>query len=295
VCALIRQSGGPSVQPLLRPDADGGELLRLGDGLRRGDALHGAGAEGHVAALPVPQGRHRGAAQAHLRAAGREGRRHQLRHHQGRDPPAARHRPEPPPAARLPPHGHDGAGGLAPAARPARAIRQHPSRLAIRALPAPVSLLHLSLLHSFTSIPCINLRSLLHMQKKKRETDVVDLLPWHSIDASFGFCQLAMRAWDASVDDAVARARAAVLRMITGTASALLLPVPLVRCCCFSKSSNFSRSALKNGNHAELAWRELCTFPFAPLQFTFPSLQKFTLTAVRSCWLPRAQCTYAHA
>ena len=47
--------GGPSVQPLLRPDADGGELLRLGDGVRRGDPVHGAGAEGHVPALPVPQ------------------------------------------------------------------------------------------------------------------------------------------------------------------------------------------------------------------------------------------------
>jgi hypothetical protein len=83
--------------------------------------------------------------------------------------------------------------------------------------------------------------------------------------------------------------------MITGTASALLLPAPLVRCCCFSKSSNFFEIHAKKMRTMQLAWRELCTFPFAPLQFTFPSLQKFTFTAVRSCWLPRAQCTYAHA
>lgn len=130
--------GGPAVQPLLRPDADGGELLRLGDGFRRGDPVHGAGAEGHVAALPVPQGRHRVAAAAHVRAAGREGRRHQLGAHQGRDAAAARHRPEPPPAARLPPHGHDGAGGLASPAWPPRALRQHPTLLALRTLPPPV-------------------------------------------------------------------------------------------------------------------------------------------------------------
>ncbi|XBH83158.1 hypothetical protein VPH35_071648 [Triticum aestivum] len=136
--SMLDEARGSEVQPLLRPDADGGELLRLGDGVRGGDALHGAGAEGHVAALPVPQGRHRRAAAAHLRAAGREGRRHELRADQGGDTAAPRHRPEPPAAARLPPHGHDGAGGVAAPARPPRALRQHPPLLALRALPTPV-------------------------------------------------------------------------------------------------------------------------------------------------------------
>jgi len=55
------------------PDADGGELLQLSDGVWRDDPIQSAGAESHVTALPVPQGYHRVAAAKHGRAAGREG------------------------------------------------------------------------------------------------------------------------------------------------------------------------------------------------------------------------------
>ncbi|KAK4409764.1 BEL1-like homeodomain protein 2 [Sesamum angolense] len=51
--------GGSKVQPLLRPNAHGGELIRHGDGPGRSDAVHLSSTEGHVPAFPLPEGRHR--------------------------------------------------------------------------------------------------------------------------------------------------------------------------------------------------------------------------------------------
>ncbi|KAJ6847921.1 putative BEL1-like homeodomain protein 4 [Iris pallida] len=73
--SMLDEASGQKIQPLLRADADDGDLVRQHDGARRGDPVHGAGAEGDVAALPVPEGRDRGAAEAELRGPGREGRR----------------------------------------------------------------------------------------------------------------------------------------------------------------------------------------------------------------------------
>ena len=123
----------------MRADADGGELIRHGDGLRRGRAVHLPRTEGHVPPLPLPQRRHRRAAQAQLRASGREGRRH-VRRHQRRNAPAPNARPEPLAAKGVSPDGNHGAGSVEAAKGPPRAIGQHFEGVAFRTFSAPVRL-----------------------------------------------------------------------------------------------------------------------------------------------------------
>lgn len=55
------------------PDADGGQLLELGDGVYHNDPIQSAGTEGHAVAFLVPQGCQCVAAEKHVQAAGREG------------------------------------------------------------------------------------------------------------------------------------------------------------------------------------------------------------------------------
>ncbi|KAJ6813590.1 putative BEL1-like homeodomain protein 4 [Iris pallida] len=141
---MLDEASGQKIQPLLRPDADGGDLVRLGDGVRRGDPVHGAGAEGDVAALPVPEGRDRGAAEEGVRGAGREGHRGRERHNQGGDAEAPAAGPEPQAAEGLPPDGDDRAGGVAAAAGTAGALGYCPPGLAFRTLPSPVRIHTLS-------------------------------------------------------------------------------------------------------------------------------------------------------
>ncbi|KAH6791850.1 hypothetical protein C2S52_002327 [Perilla frutescens var. hirtella] len=142
--SMLDEARGSEIQPLLRANADGGELVRHGDGVRRGGAVHIACAEGDVAAFPVPERRDRRPAEAQLRAAGGERRRH-LRRHQRRDAAAEDARSEPPAAASVPPNGNDGAGSLAASKGFARAIGQHFEGLAFRAFSASVRSLSLSL------------------------------------------------------------------------------------------------------------------------------------------------------
>lgn len=137
-------AGGEEIQPLLRANADGGELVRPCDGLRSSSPLHRPRTESHVAALPVPEGRDHRPVETQLRAAGREGCCRWLRHNQGRDATAQVARPEPEAAEGLPPDGHDGARGLEAAAGPARTVRQHIARMALRAFLASVSPLNKS-------------------------------------------------------------------------------------------------------------------------------------------------------
>lgn len=56
----------------MRANAGGGELVRVGGGARGGAAIHGAGAEGDVAAFPMHKGRHCWAAEGGVRGCGGE-------------------------------------------------------------------------------------------------------------------------------------------------------------------------------------------------------------------------------
>ncbi|KAE9466908.1 hypothetical protein C3L33_01165, partial [Rhododendron williamsianum] len=64
--------GGQKIQPLLRTNANGGKLIRLGNGVRIGYSLHGLSPKGDVEALPVSQGCDSGPVEAQLRAVGRQ-------------------------------------------------------------------------------------------------------------------------------------------------------------------------------------------------------------------------------
>ena len=105
-------TGGPEIQSLLRANANGGELIRRGDGFWRGGSIHGAGAESDVSAFSVPEGCDISAAEAQLRAAGRERGGGDLRVDEGRDPKAEDAGAEPEAAEGLPPDGDDGTGSL---------------------------------------------------------------------------------------------------------------------------------------------------------------------------------------
>lgn len=140
----MMDAGGSKIQPLLRTNADGGELIRHGDGVRRGGAVHLAGAEGDVPTLPVPERRHRRPTEAQLRAPRGE-RRRNIRRHERRDAAAEDAGSEPPAAAGVSSNGNDGARSLEASEGIAGAIGQHFEGLAFRAFSAPVRFLSLSL------------------------------------------------------------------------------------------------------------------------------------------------------
>jgi hypothetical protein len=133
-------AGGAAVPAVPRSDAGGVVVVRGGGGRRVGADVHSAGAAHHLAAVPVPPRRDRGAGargeQGARRGRGRGGR----RPHRGLAAPV--HRPPAPAAAR-----HDAGRRVAAAARPPRAIRLRPPRVALRALPAPVSLFITIIMH----------------------------------------------------------------------------------------------------------------------------------------------------
>ncbi|KAL4395575.1 hypothetical protein AHAS_Ahas01G0005600 [Arachis hypogaea] len=100
------------VQSLLRANAHGGELVRPGDGVRGGGTVHGAGAEGDVAALPVPEGCNNDAVETQLRGTWREGRGGDDGADEGGDAAAEDAGAELEAAEGVPPNGDDRAGGL---------------------------------------------------------------------------------------------------------------------------------------------------------------------------------------
>jgi hypothetical protein len=133
-------AGGAAVPAVPRADAGGVIVVRGGGGGRVGPDVHGAGAAHHLAAVPLPAGRDRGAGARGEPGPGRGRRRRRRRRpHRGLPPPV--HRPPAPAAARAAAARHDAGRRLAAPARPPRALRLHPPRLALRALPAPVSYL----------------------------------------------------------------------------------------------------------------------------------------------------------
>ncbi|KAF7809762.1 BEL1-like homeodomain protein 4 [Senna tora] len=138
--SMLDEACGAKIQPLLRANADGGELIRRGDGVRVRGSVHGASPEGNVPSLPVPEGRDNGSAEAELRGAGRErGRRRDVvGANEGGDTEAEASRTKPEAATSLPSDGDDGARSVASPAWPPRTIRQHFARLALRAFPSPV-------------------------------------------------------------------------------------------------------------------------------------------------------------
>ncbi|RWW82559.1 hypothetical protein BHE74_00008977 [Ensete ventricosum] len=138
-CILFDYIIVAAIQSLLRPDANGGELLRLRYGLRSRNAIHIARSEGYVAAFPMPQGCNRCTAEANMRTAGRKRERHRLRHHQGGDPEAPVARSDLAAATGLQSDGDDGAGGVEAAAWITGPLGAYPEGMAVRALPSPVS------------------------------------------------------------------------------------------------------------------------------------------------------------
>ncbi|KAI8542332.1 hypothetical protein RHMOL_Rhmol08G0130200 [Rhododendron molle] len=69
---MIDEASGQKIQPLLRTNANGGKLIRLGNGFRIGYSLHGLSPKGDVEALPVSQGCDSGPIEAQLRVVGRQ-------------------------------------------------------------------------------------------------------------------------------------------------------------------------------------------------------------------------------
>jgi hypothetical protein len=141
VSQLINQlglsAGGAAVPAVPRADAGGVVVVRGGGGRGVGADVHGAGAAHHLAAVPVPPRRGRGAGARGEPGARRGRRRSRRRTHGGVK--AEVHRPPAPAAASAAAARHDAGRRVAAPARPPRALRLHPPRMALRALPAPVS------------------------------------------------------------------------------------------------------------------------------------------------------------
>ena len=58
------EAGGQEIQPLLRANADGSELIWPDDGFWGGSAVHSTSAESNVSAFPVSEGGDNSAAEA---------------------------------------------------------------------------------------------------------------------------------------------------------------------------------------------------------------------------------------
>lgn len=138
VKVFFSSTGGPEIQPLLWANANGGELIRPGDGFWGRGPLHLVGAESHVTPFPVPEGRDTSATEAQLWAVGGERWSGEFGVDEGRDAKAEDAWAEFETAESVPPNGDDGAGSLETTERVAWTIRQHFESLAFWTLSSPV-------------------------------------------------------------------------------------------------------------------------------------------------------------
>ena len=105
--------GGQKIQPLLRANADGGELIRHGNGIWGGNTIHSIGSEGHVATLQVPEGCDSSSTETKLRGARRKGPHDKLGANQGGDSEAKDARAKPETTKGVPSDGNNGPRSLA--------------------------------------------------------------------------------------------------------------------------------------------------------------------------------------